>query len=258
MIEKPIRLLLGALSMLAALAVSQPAAIADDQVTLTLVAPPSSTSYPYGNNNNAGGIYVSPYYFSVLDGSTTSIQALICDDFNDEITQGESWNANVLTGAAIPPASGLTGTTQQYEEIGYLADQLFQLPSTANGITDTTDQDSLSFAIWDILNPASVNAVVESDLGGASATAYINYLADLTSAQSAAAGPNAAYYLNNLTVYQPIPGSWPAGDGTPQQFVSFSAPEALSPAILAFNLLALFGAVLLVRRRVLTNAAVLR
>lgn len=245
---KPIRTVFPVFLLFAGLALLQPTAFADSpQVTLTLLAPPSSAIPPLGNNSSAGNVYLSPYFFSVNNGTTTTIQALICDDFNDEITAGEQWTANVLTGSAIPPAVGLTGSTTQYEEIGYLANLLFQLlPPTGTSITDTTDQAALSFAIWDILDPTDVDPVVASDLGAAYAN-YQHYQTLETDANIS--------NLSGLTIYQPVQTSEP---GRPQQFIGFSMPEAPSPVILGFNLLVLLAAGLLVSRRVIRNSAALR
>jgi hypothetical protein len=266
---KPNRILIGAFSFLAALAVSQPVATAQPvTVTLKLISPPGS----FGNGANAGGIYLSPYYFSINGGS--SVTPLICDDFSDEITQGESWTATVTTGQ-VPSANygalstGGTPTQTEYEEIGYLASLLLTPPTPTTGAASTTggpDQTALSYALWSILDPAlDVPATLSSYLGS---SVGANGILETTNVNSALANANAAAvlaiagtgtnYLNGLTIYQPVLGTQNIGGtavaGAPQQFVTYNAPEALSPTFLAFDLLALFVAVFLVRRRGISNA----
>lgn len=260
MTVKPIRTLFAALLFLTALAVAQPPAIAD-QVSLTLISPPGAPS----NGASLDNVYLSPYYFSI-NGSQTDT-ALICDDFNDEIYDGETWTANVFTGLQIPgissgsgsgPASGLTEAAEatDYEEIADLTLALYATPSS-----DTTDQAALSYAIWSVFE----DSAVQSYLSGLGEDGYYSSSVAplLTQAQATVTtGPNAAaegsYLLSILTVYTPVAGSQPSGDGTPQQFVTVTTPEASSPTILALDLLALFGAFFLVRRRVLWNAAARR
>lgn len=255
MIVKPIRIFLGALSMVAALAVSQPIAVADVQVILTLASPPN-------NGNSVGSVDLSPYNLNVANPSTptlTTLTSLICDDFNDEIVVGESWTADVFTGSAIPTdiydsAYGLGSDnslyslatlTTDYQEIAYLASQLS---------VDPADQAALSFAIWSILDPNQPDSTITGDvasLNGTEQAAYSTFLYNASSIANTSAG---ADYLANLTVYQPVAGTQTEGATAPQQFLTVTTPEASSPAILALDLLALFGAVFLLRRRILSNA----
>lgn len=267
---KPNRVLIGAFSFLAALAVLQPAATAQT-VTLTLVAPLGSP----GDNLAAGGVYLSPYYFSI-NGNTSITTPLICDDFSDEISQGESWTATVTTGQ-VPAtnygglaATGGTPNQTEYEEIGYLASLLLTPPTPTTGqpSTDGLDQTALSYALWAVLDPAldapvTLTSYLGSSLGANGILETTNVNSALTVA-AAAATANGSYYLNGLTIYQPTPSPNYAvpGDpqncgstcGTPQQFVTFNAPEALSPTFLVFDLLTLFIAAFLVRRRGISNA----
>jgi hypothetical protein len=240
---KSIKILGVAVSFLATLTVSQRAAVADDQ--LTLISPPGAPS----NGAYLDNIYLSPYYFSI--NGSSAYTALICDDFSDEIYQGETWNANVLTGSQITTDQYVTGSAsatdqKNYEEIGYLALGLFAtLPS------DTTDQAAYSYAIWSVFDPSGV----QTYLNGYSSTYYATYVAPLL-AQAATSATSKD--LSILTVYQPVANSQTNCGGCsnpPQEFVSVNTPEASSPVILVLDLLGLFGAVFLARRRVLRNAA---
>jgi len=254
---KPIRTLFLAFTFFAALTLSQRMATAQTQtVTLELMGPPGAGS----DGLNADNIYLSPYFFSI-NGSLTNT-ALICDDFADEIFQYESWTATVYSGGAFPdPNEGalstVTPTAADYEEIGYLADLLLTAPTDTTGAASTPggpDQAALSFAIWAIFDPTDVSTAI----GSLTTAEQTEYHSALTAAAAIAANPTsptALYYLDNLTIYQPVVGSYnPSGDGVPQQFVSFNAPEALSPSILGFNLLVLLVALVLFRRRLLPNA----
>lgn len=265
------RILIGAFGFLAALAVSQTAGMAQT-VTLTLLNPPN-------NGASTAGIDLSPYNFSVTPlpspPGVTYSTALICDDFNDEIYVNESWTANVYTGTAIPGdvstgspggdsdgalGSGLSSATlmTDYEELGYLAYSLGQAGS---------DQAALSFAIWSVFEGSAVTASgALNDLSSMELTDYNNALFIANEIATLPANSTlASDYLSNLIVYQPVtvPASQSTG-GTPQQFLglqSTSIPnlppvmaEALSPVILGFDLLALFIALFIVRRRGMSNA----
>jgi hypothetical protein len=205
----------------------QPAARAD--VQMALISPPGG--------NVAYGVYLSPYSATV-DGTLTTI---VCDSFTAETYIGETWKATVLNGSA----EGSSVATQ-YQEIGYLAQQL---PGA-----NLDQQAALSFAIWDIFADSAVKAWLHTY--GAD-TFYTNeVLADVLDAQAT----KGTFNLSNLTVYTPEANSGMCGgsscsSATPQEFVSISAPEAPAPAILAFDLLGLLGVVFFVRRRANAHAA---
>jgi hypothetical protein len=99
--------------------------------TLTLV------SAPYGQNG--------PYQLSVNGSSTTT--PLICYSENNLITFGETWQVQAYTISTIGGLSGLLAgssaadTVTKYNELGYLADQLFANPGDGD----------LQNAIWAVL-----------------------------------------------------------------------------------------------------------
>jgi hypothetical protein len=53
---------------------------------------PVNLKFLYPASNSSGGVYTYPYYFSINNGQPT---AMMCDSFNNHITAGESWSANV-------------------------------------------------------------------------------------------------------------------------------------------------------------------
>lgn len=88
-----------------------------------------------GGSNVGSGYYLSPYTGTITPtGGQTSTIALYCDDFNDEVTNGQTWSANVtsvlslnlsntLFGIMNPNPNGPAGNTL-YEEEAYLATQI--------------------------------------------------------------------------------------------------------------------------------------
>src|SRR6202008_3192578 len=94
--------------------------------TLSLSAAPNGENGPYSMN---------------LNGSPTTTP-MICYSEKNLITIGESWNVQAYTITQIGSLSGpFAGTTTQYNELGYLADQLFANPGNAD----------LQQAIWAVL-----------------------------------------------------------------------------------------------------------
>ena len=80
-----------------------------------------------------------PYKMS-LNGSST-LQDMICFSDHNLISGGESWQVQVFT-AASPPSSGdFAGSSNQYNELGFLANELFAHPGN-QGYQD---------AIWFVL-----------------------------------------------------------------------------------------------------------
>ncbi len=136
--------------LLLLLLVSIAAIVHADTVTLNLV-----NTLP---NNSAGGVYVYPYNFSV-NGSTT-LTALLCDDYNHEVQLGESWTANVNTLAAAAAGAGNFGATANYYKAGWLFEQLVSQAPYAS-------PESINWAIWKILSPG---ITVPSSVMGASTT----------------------------------------------------------------------------------------
>jgi len=243
MTGKSIRILLVSLSFLVALVVSQPAALADT-VQMKLTAPPPG---PYLYD-----VYISPY-LADINGTSTPV---ICDDFRDDSFHDETWTANVydsssLSSTRMKDLSGKTGPdlTQAYDAIGWLALQLM-------GTNDITQRGYISFAIWDIFSDTQVYNWLYTRGG----TSGQNPFYDQMLSTWVAPAMHKSGYASLLTVYSPD-GVGTCGTstcGTPQEFVTVRTSEASAPIILAFDLLALVGAVFLVRRRSLWNSGMPR
>jgi hypothetical protein len=157
-----------------------------------------------------GADYIYPYYFSI-NGSSPS---LMCVSFNNEIYNGESWDATV---SSITTASTTTAQEDAY---------LFSLLGDG-----TYSNNDIQEAVWYLSasNPSSVptttndptlllaasNAVTQADLGGSS-----------------------TFDDGQFTLYTPVSGSQnPSTDGTPQTFVGVSpVPEPGSLLLVASGL----------------------
>jgi len=179
-----------------------------------------------------GGVYVGPYNFTTSTGQ--SLQ-LICDTFENEVYPPESWTANVTTlGSGI----GLFGSTTstQYEEVAWLAQQMFANLSNAQTVAD------IQWALWDIFDPG----VSSSDpYGTPSNPGAIQwwYTAATTSSNYA----NGNY--SDVLIYTPVSG-WPSGDGTPQEYIGIvntPEPGTISLMLIALGSLALM---MVMRKRI--------
>src|SRR5215831_17004115 len=103
-----------------------------------------------GPGFNDGRVYVYPYNFSI-NGSNVETP-LVCDDFSDDISFGESWTANVYNmtdilkngkGQMRPSAGVQPDTIRAYEDAAWLYQQLI-LPSNENN----ADAVAINRAIW--------------------------------------------------------------------------------------------------------------
>lgn len=234
-------------------------------VTLKLLDPPNT------GGANAGGVYTSPYNFSVSDGTTTTTTQLVCDDFVNDIYVNETWNATVTTLSQLsassvqnlmyganstitPPSvtawSSTNTTAQNYALAAVLVAQLMALPDLTSDAAK-----GYSFAIWDVFDKAAGDplgnagtdlSVAESLVTAATTAGTVNLNNILVNGQS----------ISSVTVYTPtsFPNS-PAfqsnagGDSVPQEFLRVSMPEPSYPGVLALDLLAAAGLILFFKRR---------
>ena len=191
-----------------------------DSVTLTL---------DNGGSIVSGGVYVGPYNFT---SGGQSLQ-LICDTFQNEVDPPETWTANMFT---LGGGTGLFGSTSsaQYQQVAWLAQQMF-----AN-ITNATMVAEIQWAIWDILDPGSCGTGVSNcnpDGGPPANLSAINTW--VTNAENPTNYTNGNY--SNVVIYTPLSG-WPAGDGTPQEYIGLiSTPEPGSLLLIGAGLFSLLA-----------------
>jgi len=178
------------------------------------------------NNNNLAGVYTDPYE------GTAGVSSVLayCDDFVDNVTPGESWqaldtNLNQFTAtsnvqsvyykgtttyslpsdssssSSFPGFSGTYGQTTDYIAAAMLAVQATEILATDPGDTNPADEEKLSdlsFALWGIFDPSLLKQAGNSD-GTLSPTDLVNAQNDLASALTSAGSFNSgAAYESSL------------------------------------------------------------
>jgi hypothetical protein len=217
---------------------------------------------------NAGGVvaygalYVDPYYATI--GALTG-QKVICDDFRDDSYVGERWTAEVyrwdgtltsLTGTRMAHLNNDSGTLlQKYTEVAWLSQQLL------NHLDGGDSQRYISFALWSVFLPTEVTSWLDARSVSAPERDKITGWLTLAAGVSPSS-PNGQQALANITIYSPTNtpptcGASTCASAPPQEFLVVTAgspipdaPEGSSVAILAFELAAVLGGVLLARKRV--------
>ncbi len=178
-------------------------------------------------SNSADGYYTYPYYFSVNGGPATT--ALMCLSFNNEISVGESWTANVygLTNpgfiTAVDALGQNGGNLTEYEEAAWLYNN-----SAATAFSNPTQSENDQLAAWSLLGTGvTMPAGATTQLGLAS-----SFVAGHTTT-------NDASFYSGFQLYLPVPGSQENGlSGTPQTFIGVATtPEPGSLLLLGTGLL---------------------
>src|ERR1700679_2658759 len=171
------------------------------------------------NFNSVGGAsngtdYIYPYNFSI-NGSST-LTALMCVSYEDEIYQGESWTA---TTSAITTASSFID-----QEDAYLFSLLGDSAFSANDIQE---------AAWYLSDPGGAVPTTSEDPALLADAAIAVVSADH------AGGSSPSFDNGQYTLYTAVAGSQdPATDGAHKNFVGASpVPEPGSLLLLATALL---------------------
>ena len=199
-------------------------AFAQDEVSVTFTGGYTTT---WGNDS---GDYGAGIYSANINGSP-SASGIICDDFNDEVTSGETWNANAYQVSTLVSSGNLDSTlfgssigVQGYAEVATLVSLMFSGGTSLGGYSGIT-QAEISSAIWYITTPGGI--------GGLNSTAMnlVNYVIGLFGGSGATASQIAAAtnYLNSLTnlwILTPDPKTG-VGSGEAQEMwtENLSVPE---------------------------------
>ena len=186
-----------------------------------------------------GGVYTGPYY-ATINGQTGI--AVICDDFSTESFLGRT--VNVTETRVSDLASPTPNTTvkffqgdgaaqeQNYMAAAYLAVQLIGVDqSTSAG---RTLGSLLNYAIWGLFDGTAY-----SSLSGSQQALAEGYAATALGAVSSLTVAS----FSNVSILTPNPAS------DSQEFLLVRTPESSAPVLLAFNMLALLGLTVVLRRR---------
>jgi len=141
---------------------------------------------------NASGDYGAGVYTATINGASSP--GIICDDFNDDVTSGQKWNAKAYEASSL--ASGNIGSTlfgntiglTGYAEVATLVSMMF---GNGSYLGVTYSQAEIASAIWDITTPHGIQGLdlkasllvleVEAAFNGnvSKATAYLATLTNL-------------------------------------------------------------------------------
>jgi len=211
-----------------------------------------------GAGYGMGGVYTSPYGISINGAAATS---LICDDFLTNISIGQTWSAIETSLADLQAHTNPAGTPKfdpgnpataaeirNYATAAVLAQQLMSLNNLASEAAG-----ELSYAIWGIFDTGLLTSNPVSGEGHLDATQLAmarQYLTDARGVVDSVTNDLGVIDLNqlpNLTIYTP---SAPNGLASSQEFLRVSMAEPSYPAVLAVDLLAVIGLMVIFRRRV--------
>jgi len=203
-----------------------------------------------------GGVLVDPYSADVGPvGGPAVLTTVQCDDWQDEVYDGETWTATVTNVSGLAGGTPLfkgnsTYSTQQvYDAVAYLASEVLQ----SARISDTAGEANYSYAMWYL-----TCQYTQSPQTNCTSDVLSN-----DSANQATIISLANYALNNATTASGL--GWqiltPSSPGVlngvteqkaPQEFLIYT-PEPASAALAGIGVLGLLGFALVFRRRLVSS-----
>jgi PEP-CTERM motif len=210
------------------------------------------------NNASLNGVYTEPYNAQIgpagLTGasqftSTNSKPAAIyCDDFYDDVSQGQVWQATVTNMSALSMTSldttvmfhDMTPAQQasDYMAAAWLVEQIAAQNQKLPAGQLTAEQES--YALWYVFDPDA--------LTGLSSTDYNAAVTDYDDAVAAVAGDTTSDF-SKVNIYTPLDDT--PGTAGSQEYFSVDAPE---PGTLALMAIGLAGIGWVSRRRRLSQS----
>jgi hypothetical protein len=220
-----------------------------------------------GSGANLAGVYTSPYTGNINGGNSISV---ICDDFADDSYVPETWTAYQTAMSSLTSGTpdgllkwlGAAGSTVTVDGHTLNQQQAYSVAAVLavdilDAVTGSPAQEDLSFALWELFDYSAASAQLSGyNPDAANALNDLNGAVTYTFASANAAQVQAD--VNATTIYSYDTGATGNCPGTctaPQEFLAVNMAEPSSPALLGFDLLAVAGLMLFVRRRLkLTQA----
>lgn len=110
--------------------------------SIPLTANPIDVQFVGVGGEHQNGYYTYPYYLSMNNGPGT---AMMCDDFYDNNSVGDKWQAHMTELSSGDVSKTMFGNLHEYQEAAFL---LFQINS------NNQDQwGNINWAVWEIFDP---------------------------------------------------------------------------------------------------------
>lgn len=174
-----------------------------------------------GLGGPANGVYYYPYQL-IVNGSTVTVA---CDDYDNEVHLGETWNATVSTFANLSQTMYYNGGAgvSNYEKAAWLYSQFQPTPPLTNNVNA-----AINFAIWDLMDPDTPTYNAGTPTLNTSSVYWLN----LANSQNLS-----GFNFSNFEIFTPVNG-WPSNDGMPQEYIG-EVPEPGTVFLLLTGLLGL-------------------